>query len=135
MIDRQTDQAAGLRSILGVQSSRKYAIVSAITGPQKFAVMFNLASAFALTGSEVMLMDASHTKDSIRRRLPSSKSVSLWDATAHKAPADECVHEVTTGIRWCQLSHAPLHELAPHPATFMQPVSYTHLTLPTICSV
>jgi flagellar biosynthesis protein FlhG len=114
LTDRQTDQAAGLRSILGVQPSRKFAFISAITGPQKFAVMSNLAAAFVHTGSEVMLLDASHNKDSIRRRLPSEKSVSLWDLTASDGGADEFVHEVSPGIRWCQLSQAPLNELTLH---------------------
>jgi len=120
LIDRQTDQAAGLRSILGVQSSRQFAFVSAITGPQKFAVMSNLAAAFVHSGSEVMLLDASHNKDSIRRRLPSDKSVALWDLISADAPAEDYVHESSPGIRWCQLSHAPLHELAPHPKAIQQ---------------
>jgi flagellar biosynthesis protein FlhG len=114
LTDRQTDQAAGLRNILGVQPSRKFAFISAITGPQKFAVMSNLAAAFVNTGSEVMLLDACLDKDSIRRRLPSEKSASLWDMTSLDGPADDFVHEASPGIRWCQLSHAPLSELEPN---------------------
>lgn len=111
MTDRQTDQAAGLRQILGVQPSRKFAFISAITGPQKFAVMSNLAAALVNTGSEVMLLDASLDKDGIRRRLPAEKSTSLWDMASVNGSADAFVHEVSPGIRWCQLSPAPLSEL------------------------
>lgn len=112
MIERQLDQAAGLRKILGVQPSRKFAFISAITGPQKFAVMSNLAAAFVNTGSEVMLLDAGIDKDSIRRRLPSEKSAALWDTITSDGPVDDHVHEISPGIRWCQLSHAPLSKMA-----------------------
>jgi flagellar biosynthesis protein FlhG len=101
---------------LGVQDSRKFAFISAITGPQKFAVLANLASALAHNGSEVMLLDANHNKDSIRRRLPVTTTASLWDAAAHKTSIESLVNDVSTGVRWCQLSQAPLHELATQPA-------------------
>jgi flagellar biosynthesis protein FlhG len=120
LIDRATDQAAGLRSILGTHQARQFAMISAITGPQKFAVMSNLAAAFAHQGSEVMLLDANPNKDSIGRRLPSTHSATLWDAIAQQGSLEQLVHEVSSGIRWCKLSHAPLQELAPHPGAIQK---------------
>lgn len=58
MASLHTDQAEGLRQLLATQSLRVIAVASATAGAGKTSIVASLATTFAATGREVLVLDA-----------------------------------------------------------------------------
>lgn len=75
-----TDQAEGLRRLLGSSKGRVFTFVSASARAEKSALLTNLAASLVKTGSDVALIDACYASTSVIARMVQKKSLSIWDA-------------------------------------------------------
>lgn len=93
-----TDQASGLRRMLGDTQVRKFLVLSAITAPQKYAVMSNLGAALAQQGAEVLLLagqaEDAHGIGQHFSRCPTSIEV----IASSKKPLENAMVELGHGV-------------------------------------
>lgn len=111
-----SDQAAGLRRLLGQRETRYFAFLSAITAPQKNALLFNLASALVHKAADVHLLDASHNHEGIADYLGCPANQFLFNEQGQLT--ENGSYTSPQGIRIDRLSQRPLKQICQDHALF-----------------
>jgi flagellar biosynthesis protein FlhG len=100
----QIDQAEGLRQLLATQSLRVIAVASATAGAGKTSIVFNLATTFASTGREVLILDAA-------QGVPTSTTFGvtprydLQDIIDRKRSLEQALVPCAQGVRMLSIAH------------------------------
>ncbi len=105
------DQAEGLRRILAGNSARQLCFLSAVTAPQKNAVLLNLAAALVRAGSEVQVLDASLSEQGVSSRATPALQTTLWEVAQQSGTLQDAVREHEQGIRLARLAPQALSRL------------------------
>ncbi|UOA08768.1 hypothetical protein [Methylobacter sp. S3L5C] len=106
------DQAEGLRRLLGSGSIRIISFVSAVPSTQKNQLLQNLAAALVKVGSEVHLLDASHSPEGISSCTSVPAPVFLSDINAAQKLVSQ---EQNQGIYMSKLSREPIKQMTDQP--------------------
>ena len=110
------DQAEGLRRILAEKHTRQLCFLSAVSAPQKNAVLLNLAAALVRAGNEVQLLDASLSAQGIASRAAPALTRTLWDVAHQGAPLEDAVRAHDPAIALSRLAPQALGLLQSQPA-------------------
>lgn len=111
------DQAEGLRRMLGAGKNRTVSFLSALPAQQKNTVLLNLAAALVQKGSDVHLLDASHSAQGISATSAAPLKVSLLDVAKHNADPSKAIHQHGQGIQISKLSGIPINSLSQQDAS------------------
>lgn len=96
--DMRSDQAEGLRRLLGRSSGRVIAIESGARGTGKTSVAINLAAALASRGLQVLLMDANSGANNVSAQLGLRPRFDLRDALHGKCSLDDTLLHGPAGV-------------------------------------
>ncbi len=110
------DQAEGLRRILAEKCTRQLCFLSAVSAPQKNAVLLNLAAALVRAGNAVQLLDASLSAQGIASRAAPALTRTLWDVAQHGTGLEDAVRAHDPGVALSRLSTQALGLLQSQPA-------------------
>lgn len=97
MVNFETDQAEGLRRMLGGKRPRVFTFLSALQGHDKALMLMNLCSSLACAGSDVVLLDAfAGPESALARLVPPGRS--LADVAAGRASIEDVVERQAQGF-------------------------------------
>lgn len=108
MVNFHTDQAEGLRRMLGGRRPRIFTFISTLDGDDKALMLNNLCSSLASAGSEVLLLDACKPKK--RRGNASRKDrMTLSDVMSGRVDLAEVIEDAAEGFSRVALCQAEIH--------------------------
>jgi flagellar biosynthesis protein FlhG len=104
------DQAEGLRRMLAGAKPRIFTFVSATTDDEKNAMLVNLSASLVCAGSDVLLMDATHSAGGIASRLRAKPGATLLDVARQERALDEVVQLTSQGFGVATMSRLSLRD-------------------------
>jgi flagellar biosynthesis protein FlhG len=102
--DSASDQAEGLRRLLGGPRRRVVTLLSACEEEARDAVMINLGASLARAGQDVVLVDACGTPGAIVAHRGSSAGRSLLDVAWNKCSLAEAIHRAHQGFGYVAMA-------------------------------
>jgi len=117
------------------QKLKAVLITSAGTGEGKSRTAANLAIALAQAGYKTLLIDADFRRPSQHRLFGQVRNIGITNLIIQDATESEAIKQIESVPNLWLLTSGPI---PPNPSELLgsgRTVSYTHLTLPTICSV
>lgn len=102
-----SDQADGLRRLMGQSNARYVSLMSSVNPEQSNAVLINIAKAVVEKGSDVLLIDAKQSGSSIADHLGFKNDQWLIDIE-NRTVALDCIDVIQKGIQICRLSKSPI---------------------------
>ena len=126
------DQASGLRKMQDLQQIKVIAVSGGKGGVGKTNVSLNTAIALAQQGKKVLVLDADLGLANVDVMLGLRVKRNLSHVLSGECDLDDIIIEGPAGINIIPATSGSQSMVDLTPA---EPVSYTHLTLPTICSV
>ncbi len=104
----RVDQAEGLRRLLGGHQQRIYTFSSTLPSEQKNQVLFNLAASLSRSGSSVMLLDATCSRDGVSHYHPKEYAcATLADVVRNERTIEDVYYHVPQGFDLvCMANHA-----------------------------
>ena len=88
---------------------RIFTFLSATSPAEKSAMLVNLSASLALTGSDVVLLDACTSKDGITRRMGVDMHATLLDVARQQRALNQVVHAMPQGFGVASLTSGSLH--------------------------
>lgn len=109
MASFECDQAEGLRRMLAGPKPRIFTFLSAAPVADKSAMLVNLSASLALSGSDVVLLDACTSADGITRRMGVDMQATLLDVARQQRALDQVVQAMPQGFGLASLTSGSLH--------------------------
>ncbi|MDL2284961.1 antiactivator of flagellar biosynthesis FleN protein [Oxalobacter sp. OttesenSCG-928-P03] len=104
----QFDQAEGLRRMLGEPRQRIYTFLSTLPHRNKNHLLFNLAASLSRSGSSVLLMDATCSREGVGGYQPQEHpSATLAQVARNEYEVDDAFYRVPQGFDVVCLAHHP----------------------------
>ena len=102
------DQAEGLRRLLGSPQQRIYTFSSTVPSEQKNHVLFNLAASLSRSGSSVMVLDATCSREGVGHfQSKDYASATLADVVRNERTIQDVFYQVPQGFNLvCMAEHA-----------------------------
>ncbi|MFC7514179.1 MinD/ParA family protein [Herbaspirillum sp. GCM10030257] len=97
MVSFNSDQAEGLRRILGGPKQRILTFLSATPPDEKGAMLVNLAASLKQSGRDVLLVDACCSATGIAAGLDAG-AMDLLRASRHECTIDDAIHQMPQGF-------------------------------------
>ena len=104
MSSPKIDQAEGLRQLLANESLRVIAVASATAGAGKTSVVSNLATTFASTGREVLILDAAQGAP-MSATFGVTPRYDLQDIIDRKRSLEQALVPCAQGVRMLSIAH------------------------------
>ena len=108
MASFECDQAEGLRRMLAGPKPRIFTFLSATSAADKSAMLVNLSASLALSGSDVVLLDACSSNDGISHRMGAELQATLLDVARQERALNQVVHAVPQGFGLASLTRGSL---------------------------
>jgi flagellar biosynthesis protein FlhG len=101
-----TDQAEGLRRLLSKTSARIVAVVGARSGLGSTSVVVNLASIWASTGKDVLILDEHHTQNNVANTLALKPRYDLLNVVKRDKTLSEVMLRGGSGVQILPVARA-----------------------------
>lgn len=98
MVNFHTDQAEGLRRMLGGPQPRVFTFLSATPAEDKGAMLVNLGASLLQSGSNVLLVDGCHTARGISAGIEALRGKTLLQVARRECDVDDAVCEMPQGF-------------------------------------
>jgi len=98
LVNFHTDQAEGLRRMLGGPKHRVFTFLSATPAEDKGAMLVNLGVSLLQSGSNVLLVDGCHTARGIAAGIESLRGKSLLHAARRECGVDDAICQMPQGF-------------------------------------
>lgn len=108
MASFECDQAEGLRRMLAGPKPRIFTFLSATSAADKSAMLVNLSASLALSGSDVVLLDACSSNDGISHRMGAELQATLLDVARQERALNQVVHAMPQGFGLASLTRGSL---------------------------
>ncbi|MBF8176533.1 MinD/ParA family ATP-binding protein [Herminiimonas contaminans] len=108
MASFECDQAEGLRRMLAGPKPRIFTFLSAASATDKSAMLVNLSASLALSGSDVVLLDACSSNDGISHRMGAELQATLLDVARQERALNQVVHAMPQGFGLASLTRGSL---------------------------
>lgn len=109
MASFECDQAEGLRRMLAGPKPRIFTFLSATSVADKSAMLVNLSASLALSGSDVVLLDACASSDGISHRMGVDLQATLLDVARQERALNQVVHAMPQGFGLASLTRGSLY--------------------------
>jgi flagellar biosynthesis protein FlhG len=115
LFERITDQAEGLRRLLGRASARVVTVASARTGLGATSLVVNLATVLAKAGKDVLVLDESMSYDNVGNMLALKPRYDLLNAVRRDLPLRDIMLHTQQGVHVLPIGRAiqSLPQLSP----------------------
>lgn len=105
MASFECDQAEGLRRMLAGPKPRIFTFLSATSPAEKSTMLVNLSASLALSGSEVVLLDACTSVNGISKRMGVELRATLLDVARQQRALNQVVHAMPQGFGLVSLTN------------------------------
>lgn len=106
MADFRSDQAAGLRRLLGAGQLQVITFVAGCEGVGKSIAVANIGAALARLGKEVLIIDEHTSSDNVASLFGMSSSFDLINVVQHEATLSQVLLQPMAGLRILQAARA-----------------------------